>query len=124
MDIENEPSPCSNTTAVLTITLFAFERNIMAKRNSSGIPAVGYIRMSTGRQENSPARQRAEIEQLAQREGYRIVKWYEDHGLTGTESANRPEFQRLLQDAERGRFQAILLHEQVSESCTNSHTSW
>ncbi len=84
----------------------------MAKRNSSEIPAVGYIRMSTGRQENSPARQRAEIEHLAEREGYRVIKWYEDHGLTGTESANRPEFQRLLQDAERGRFQAILLHEQ------------
>jgi BMFP domain-containing protein YqiC len=32
--------------------------------------------------------------------------------LTGTESANRPEFQQLLRDAERGRFEAILLHEQ------------
>ncbi|XZE56097.1 recombinase family protein [Planctomycetaceae bacterium SH139] len=32
--------------------------------------------------------------------------------VTGTESANRPEFQALLRDAERGRFEAILLHEQ------------
>ncbi len=75
-------------------------------------PAVGYIRMSTDRQENSPDRQRREIKALADREGYRITKWYEDHGLTGTESANRPEFQSLLRDAERGRFEAILLHEQ------------
>lgn len=74
--------------------------------------AVGYIRMSTDRQENSPERQRREINALAEREGYRITKWYEDHGLTGTESANRPEFQSLLRDAERGRFSAILLHEQ------------
>ncbi|MEI8213760.1 MAG: recombinase family protein [Planctomycetota bacterium] len=75
-------------------------------------PAVGYIRMSTDRQENSPDRQRREIKALAEREGYRITKWYEDHGMTGTESANRPEFQSLLRDAERGRFEAILLHEQ------------
>ena len=75
-------------------------------------PAVGYIRMSTDRQENSPDRQRREINGLAEREGYRITKWYEDHGLTGTESANRPEFQALLRDAERSRFEAILLHEQ------------
>jgi len=89
----------------------------MAKSNSTPangarIAAVGYIRMSTDRQEHSPERQRKEIQQLADREGYRIIKWYEDHGLTGTESANRPEFQQLLHDAERKRFQAILLHEQ------------
>ena len=52
------------------------------------------------------------IENLAEREGYRIIKWYEDHGLTGTESANRPEFQQLLRDAQSGRFEAILLLEQ------------
>ena len=56
--------------------------------NEKLVPAVGYIRMSTDRQENSPERQRAEINKLAERQGYRIVKWYEDHGLTGTESAN------------------------------------
>lgn len=76
------------------------------------IPAVGYIRMSTDQQEDSPARQRVEIEKLAARDGYRIIAWYEDHGLTGTESANRPEFQSLLQAAARGEFQAILLSEQ------------
>ncbi len=76
------------------------------------MPAVGYIRMSTDRLENSPDRQRREINGLAEREGYRISKWYEDHGMTGTKSANRPEFQALLRDAERGRFEAILLHKQ------------
>lgn len=29
------------------------------------IPAVGYIRMSTDKQEDSPARQRGEIERMA-----------------------------------------------------------
>lgn len=92
----------------------------MANRHSNGkpsaqkslIPAVGYIRMSTDRQEHSPERQRAEIIEMAERDGYNIIKWYEDHGLTGTESANRPEFQRLLQNASDGRFQVILLYEQ------------
>lgn len=75
-------------------------------------PAVGYIRMSTDKQEDSPARQRRDIEELAKRLGYRILTWYEDHGLTGTESANRPEFKRLLENAKGGKFQAVLLSEQ------------
>lgn len=75
-------------------------------------PAVGYIRMSTDKQEDSPARQRRDIERMADRQNYRITGWYEDHGLTGTESLNRPEFQRLLKNAKTGKFEAILLSEQ------------
>jgi site-specific DNA recombinase len=76
------------------------------------IPAVGYIRMSTDKQEDSPARQRGEIERMAIKGGYVILCWYEDHGLTGTESLNRPEFQRLLKDAAAGKFRAVLMYEQ------------
>lgn len=79
--------------------------------SKSLIPAVGYVRMSTDKQEDSPARQRGEIERLAERSGYSIIAWYEDHGLTGTESANRPEFQRLMTDAKSGRFRAVLMYE-------------
>lgn len=75
-------------------------------------PAVGYIRMSTDKQEDSPARQRKDIETLAERQGYRIRSWYEDHGVTGTESLNRPEFQRLLANAKNGKFEAVLVSEQ------------
>ncbi|MEQ1905453.1 MAG: recombinase family protein [Pirellulaceae bacterium] len=78
----------------------------------SAIEAVGYIRMSTDKQEDSPARQRHDIESLAARLGYHIGSWYEDHGLTGTESINRPEFQRLLVNAKQGKFKAVLLSEQ------------
>lgn len=76
------------------------------------MPAVGYIRMSTDKQEDSPARQRGEIERMAIKGGYVILCWYEDHGLTGTESLNRPEFQRLLKDAAAGKFRAVLMYEQ------------
>lgn len=76
------------------------------------VAAAGYVRMSTDQQDASPERQRAEILQLAERMGYRIARWYEDHGLTGTESDNRPEFQRMLRDARQGTFRAILMYEQ------------
>lgn len=75
-------------------------------------PAVGYVRMSTDQQQDSPARQRQDIEALAQRQGFRIIRWYEDHGQTGTESSKRREFQKLLGDAKAGTFQAVLLSEQ------------
>ena len=65
-------------------------------------PAVGYVRMSTNQQQDSPARQRQDIEALAQRQGFRIIRWYEDHGQTGTESSKRREFQKLLADAKAG----------------------
>ncbi|MBX3438652.1 MAG: recombinase family protein [Planctomycetaceae bacterium] len=76
------------------------------------LKAAGYIRMSSDHQGDSPARQRAEIERLAANDGYHIVEWYEDHGLTGTESKNRPDFQRLLADASSGKFEAVLVSEQ------------
>jgi len=75
-------------------------------------PAVGYIRMSSDQQQDSPARQRKDIEALARRLGYRIVCWYEDHGLTGTESSKRKGFQKLLAEAKSGSFSAVLLSEQ------------
>lgn len=67
-------------------------------------PAVGYIRMSSDQQQDSPARQRKDIEAMAKRLGYRIVRWYEDHGLTGTESSKRKDFLKLLADAKGGAF--------------------
>ncbi len=75
-------------------------------------PAVGYIRMSSDRQEDSPERQRMEIHKLAEREGYEVVNWYEDLGMTGTESAKREGFQKLMRDAEKRKFRVVLIHEQ------------
>ena len=76
-------------------------------------PAVGYVRMSTDKQEDSPEQQRAEISKLAKREGYRIVRWYEDHGISGARTHKRPEFRRMIRDAEeRGDFKAILCWDQ------------
>ncbi|MFN9291888.1 MAG: recombinase family protein, partial [Planctomyces sp.] len=75
-------------------------------------PAVGSIRMSTDQQQDSPARQRQDVEALAKRLRYRIIRWYEDHGQTGTESSKRKDFQKLLADAKAKTFCAVLLSEQ------------
>jgi len=45
------------------------------KRMTTTKPVVGYIRMSTDKQEDSPARQRRDIEEMAKRHGYRILTW-------------------------------------------------
>lgn len=116
---ETSRQGASNTGAALTKTPFVFEREAMTVRHSSRAvnaatttPAVGYIRMSTDQQQDSPARQRRDIEAMAERQSYQIIKWYEDHGQSGTESSKRREFQQLLSDAKGGKFQAVLLSEQ------------
>lgn len=72
------------------------------------IPAVAYIRMSSDKQEASPHQQRDEIEQLASRDGYRIIRWYSDEGISGDATDKRLGFQRMIEDADRKDFEAIL----------------
>ena len=73
------------------------------------VPAVGYIRMSSGKQEASPEQQRAEIIKLAKRMGYRIVRWYSDEAISGDATEKRKDFQRMIRDAQnKGDFCAIL----------------
>jgi len=85
---------------------------IMAKTNSSGIPAAGYIRMSSDKQETSPKQQRSEIEKLAATKGYDLIAWYIDKGISGDEIEKRPDFRRMLDDAQRKQFRAILCWDQ------------
>jgi len=55
------------------------------KRSSPGDAkrAIAYLRMSTDRQDLSPAAQRAAIEAWAGREGVTVVAWHEDLGVSG-----------------------------------------
>ena len=76
------------------------------------IPAVAYVRMSSDKQEASPQQQREEIEALAAGK-YRIVRWYQDDGISGAESAKRVGFLQLIADAtERADFAAVLCWDQ------------
>ena len=66
-------------------------------------PAVGYIRMSTDQQQDSPERQRRDIESMAERSNFNVIKWYEDHGQTGTESSSGRNFKSCLWMRKPGR---------------------
>lgn len=73
------------------------------------IPAAGYLRMSSAKQEASPAEQRAEITKLAAREGCHVVEWYADSAVTGDSGTDeRPGLAALLTDAKAGKFKAVL----------------
>ncbi len=72
-------------------------------------PAVAYVRMSSGKQEASPEQQRAEINKLATRLNYQIIRWYFDEAISGDATEKRKDFQRMIEDAKsKGDFCAIL----------------
>lgn len=74
--------------------------------------AAAYVRMSTDKQQDSPARQKESILALAVHEGLEVTEWYSDHGKSGTGSKKRPGFQEMMKDAEAGKFTALLMSEQ------------
>ncbi len=76
------------------------------------VPSVGYVRMSTDRQETSPEQQRVEILAYAEKHGYKILKWFEDLGISGDKTEKRLGFLRMIEEAKEGRFKSILCWDQ------------
>ncbi len=75
----------------------------MNKRKTRTKPAVGYIRMSTDKQEESPAQQKVEVLKLADKHGFHIIRWYQDDAISGAETHKRKGFCQMIEDAtERG----------------------
>jgi DNA invertase Pin-like site-specific DNA recombinase len=65
-----------------------------------------YLRVSTAGQ--TTCNQRLELEAWAKARGYDISGVYEDHGISGAKGRDkRPEFDRLLKDSARRRFDVI-----------------
>lgn len=68
--------------------------------------AALYLRVSTG--EQTTENQRRELEAVAERTGWEVVEVYEDHAVSGAKGRDRrPEFDRLLKDAARRRFDVV-----------------
>jgi site-specific DNA recombinase len=55
--------------------------------------------------------QRAAVLEMAEREGYEIVQWYVDEGLTGSrKSTKRPQWCKLLVDAPVADWEVVLVY--------------
>ncbi len=63
--------------------------------------AVGYLRRSTDRQEQSIPDQRKAVERYATEQGLTVERWYTDDAISGTSVAGRKAFQELIADAQK-----------------------
>jgi DNA invertase Pin-like site-specific DNA recombinase len=65
-----------------------------------------YVRVST--LDQSPQTQVSELRQFASQRGFDICEGYTYHGVSGTK-ARRPALNKMLADARRHRFEALLV---------------
>lgn len=72
---------------------------------------VGYGRVSTEKddQVNSLKSQIDFFSEYAKKTGDNLVHVYADEGISGTKTRNRKEFLRMMKDAERGLFEALVV---------------
>jgi DNA invertase Pin-like site-specific DNA recombinase len=69
--------------------------------------AALYLRVSTDRQ--TVENQQRALEDIARHRGWEIVVTYGDKGISGMKGRrDRPEFDRMLSDAQRGRFDVVM----------------
>jgi DNA invertase Pin-like site-specific DNA recombinase len=73
--------------------------SVAAKTSQGYRPAVGYLRRSTDRQEQSIGDQRKAIERYAEENGFDVLDFYVDDAISGTTTDERKAFLRLIEDA-------------------------
>src|SRR5687767_12967912 len=66
------------------------------------VQAIGYVRRSTDRQEESLDQQRAKLEAFAQARGWQLMHVYVDDAISGSDM-QRPGLLALLQRAEQDK---------------------
>ncbi|MFH1614660.1 MAG: recombinase family protein, partial [Planctomycetota bacterium] len=78
-----------------------------------GNRAVGYVRRSTDRQEQSIPDQKKAIEAYAAEHDLSLVKFYIDDAISGTSTLGRRAFQQMVQDAQKStkRFDRIIVYD-------------
>ena len=91
-----------------------FEKNNVVENAFNGkIECVAaYVRVSTQEQKLhglSLDAQKMKLTEFSEKNNMRIVEWYIDEGVSGRKLIrNRPELQRMVHDAEKGRFERII----------------
>jgi len=75
--------------------------------------AVGYVRRSTDRQEQSIDDQKNILAKYAQDNGIRLNKFYVDDAISGTYTLKRKAFLQMIEDAERPsrKFDSIVVYD-------------
>ena len=82
---------------------------IMTKLRS----AVGYLRRSTDRQEQSIEDQRKAVRKYADENGYEIREWYVDDAISGAGTSKREAFLKMVADAQlkNRAFKTIIVYD-------------
>ena len=72
---------------------------------------AAYCRVSTDKEDqlNSLETQKEFFLEYTKRTGDNLIKLYADEGISGTKIKNRKEFQRMLEDAEKGLFDMVVV---------------
>lgn len=72
---------------------------------------AAYCRVSTDKEDQliSLQTQKNFFEEYAAKNNFELVELYADEGISGTKLKNRKEFNRLMHDAQRGRFAALFV---------------
>ncbi len=73
------------------------------------IRVAAYCRVSTDKDEQllSLKAQKEFFEEYADKMGFELVALYADEGISGTKLKNRKQFNKMMQDAERGLFERV-----------------
>jgi DNA invertase Pin-like site-specific DNA recombinase len=69
---------------------------------------VAYARVSTSNHHQDPEVQLRDIREFCSRKGWELSEVYVDKGIRGTK-VSRPELNRLMADAERKQFDAVIV---------------
>ena len=82
-----------------------------ATKNPKNVAIYARVSSDGQRERRTIESQLTELPEYAQAQGYRVVDTYSDNGISGSTIDARPGFKRLLADAARRRFEAILVCE-------------
>jgi DNA invertase Pin-like site-specific DNA recombinase len=82
--------------------------SILHEEKSRLVRAALYARVSTSNNGQDPSMQTRELREYCERRGWKASGEYVDEGISGTKDS-RPELNKLMADAHRRRFDAIVV---------------